>query len=152
MFVIQDSLTVWSYRSPIYLLLSAAEIFSAAFTHPSLQGEWKSEPERHIACGVNICEHLELLGETDSKERGKRPAHTDGRFRATCLSMSHLQCDIRVWPGPLCASVSLSNSMRTNPETPQAVCREGSFLTSANTPTNPYLQCFADILSMPFIR
>jgi hypothetical protein len=51
--------------------------------------------------GVNICEHLELLGETDREERVKRPSHTDGRFRATCLSMSHLQCDIRVWPGPL---------------------------------------------------
>ena len=51
--------------------------------------------------GVNICEHLELLGETDREERVKRPSHTDGRFRATCLSMSHFQCDIRVWPGLL---------------------------------------------------
>ena len=42
-----------------------------------------------------------LLGETDREERVKRPSHTDGRFRATCLSMAHLQCDIRVWPGPL---------------------------------------------------
>ena len=66
--------------------------------------------------GVNICEHLELLGETDREERVKSPSHTDGLFRATCLSMSHLQCDIRVWPGPLLTSVSLSNSMRTNPE------------------------------------
>ena len=66
--------------------------------------------------GVNICEHQELLGETDSEERVKSPSHTDGLFRATCLSMAHLQCDIRVWPGPLGASVSLSNSMRTNPE------------------------------------
>ena len=89
--------------------------------------------------GVNICEHLELLGETDREERVKRPSHTDGRFRATCLSMSHLQCDIRVWPGPLWTSVSLSNSMRTNPELqsiyavkarsscpPKDVCCEGS--------------------------
>ena len=51
--------------------------------------------------GVHICEHLELLGETDREERVKSPSHTDGLFRATCLSMSHLQCDIRVWPGPL---------------------------------------------------
>ena len=88
-------------RSAVYLLISAGEKFSAACNPFPLQGERKSEPERHTACGVNICEHLELLGETDSKERGKRPAHTDWRFRATCLSMSHFQCDIRVWPGPL---------------------------------------------------
>ena len=90
--------------------------------------------------GVNICEHLELLGETDREERVKSPSHTDGLFRATCLSMSHLQCDIRVWPGPLWTSVSLSNSMRTNPELqriyavkarspcpPKDVCCQGSF-------------------------
>ena len=33
--------------------------------------------------GVNICEHLVLLGETDSKERVNSPSHTDGLFRAT---------------------------------------------------------------------
>ena len=33
--------------------------------------------------GVNICEHLELLGEDECKERVNRPSHTDGRFRAT---------------------------------------------------------------------
>ena len=33
--------------------------------------------------GVNICEQLVLLGETDSKERVKSPSHTDGLFRAT---------------------------------------------------------------------
>ena len=66
--------------------------------------------------GVNICEHLELLGETDREERVKSPSHTDGLFRATCLSMSHLQCDIRVWPDLIFASVSLSISMRANPE------------------------------------
>ena len=67
----------------------------------SVRGKWKSEPERHTSCGVNICEHLELLGETDSKERVKRTSLKDGRFRAACLSLSHLQCDRRVWTGLL---------------------------------------------------
>ena len=82
--------------------------------------------------GVNICEHLELLGETESEKRVKRTSLKDGRFRATCLSMSHLQCDIRVWPGPLWATVSLSNSMRTNPETPKDVYWEGSSKLAGN--------------------
>ena len=58
----------------------------------------------------------EILGESNANSKQNARLTQTGVLGPFCLSMSHLQCDIRVWPGLIFASVSLSISMRTNPE------------------------------------